>query len=56
MARRHPGAVTVSACVGRYGWNAADVAGRVPGNEVRELVDACCDAVVAALARSRRPS
>ena len=52
---RYPGAITVSAYVGRYGWNAVDWTGPVPVDEVFELVDASYDAVVAALPRSRRP-
>ena len=53
---RYPGAVTVSAYIGRYGWNAVDFTGPVPDDEVRELVDASYDAVVAALPRGRRPT
>ncbi len=53
---RYPGAVTVSSYIGRYGWNAVDFTGPVPDDEVRELVDASYDAIVAALPKSRRPS
>ena len=53
---RYPGAVTMSAYVGRYGWNAVDWTGPVPDDEVRELIDGSYDAVVAALPRSRRPA
>jgi predicted DNA-binding protein (MmcQ/YjbR family) len=52
---RYPGAVTSSAYIGRYGWNAVDYTGPVPEDEVRELVDASYDAIVAALPKSRRP-
>jgi predicted DNA-binding protein (MmcQ/YjbR family) len=52
---RYPGAVTGSAYIGRYGWNAVDYTGPVPEDEVRELVDASYDAIVAALPKSRRP-
>ncbi len=52
---RHPGAITVSAYIGRYGWNRVDVTGPVPDDDVRELVDSSYDAVVAALPKSRRP-
>jgi hypothetical protein len=52
---RYPGAITVSAYAGRYGWNAVDWTGPVPGDEVFELVDASCDAVGAALPGAARP-
>jgi predicted DNA-binding protein (MmcQ/YjbR family) len=52
---RHPGAITVSAYIGRYGWNAVDWTGAVPDDEVCEMVDASYDAIVAALPKSRRP-
>jgi predicted DNA-binding protein (MmcQ/YjbR family) len=51
---RYPGAITVSAYIGRYGWNAVGWTGPVPDDDVRELVDASYDAIVAALPRSRR--
>jgi predicted DNA-binding protein (MmcQ/YjbR family) len=53
---RYPGAITVSAYVGRYGWNTVDTAGPVPDDEVRELIDGSYDAIVAALPKSRRPA
>ena len=53
---RHPRAVTTSHYVGRYGWNTVDWTGPVPDAEVRELIDASCDAAVAALPRRRRPA
>jgi predicted DNA-binding protein (MmcQ/YjbR family) len=52
---RYPGAITVSAYIGRYGWNAVDWTGPVPDDEVLELVDASYDAIVAALPKARRP-
>ena len=52
---RYPGAVTVSASIGRYGWNSVDWTGPVPDDEVRELVDTSYDAAVAALPRRLRP-
>jgi predicted DNA-binding protein (MmcQ/YjbR family) len=52
---RYPDAVTVSAYIGRYGWNAVDFTGPVPDDEVLELVDASYDAIVAALPKSKRP-
>jgi predicted DNA-binding protein (MmcQ/YjbR family) len=53
---RYPAAVTTSHYVGRYGWNTVDLAGGVPDDELRELVDASYDAAVAALPKSRRPA
>jgi predicted DNA-binding protein (MmcQ/YjbR family) len=52
---RYPEAVTASAYIGRYGWNTVRLAGGVPDEELRELVDVSYDAVVAKLPRSRRP-
>jgi predicted DNA-binding protein (MmcQ/YjbR family) len=52
---RYPDAITVSHYTGRYGWNSVDWTGPVPDVEVRELVDASYDAIVAALPKSRRP-
>jgi predicted DNA-binding protein (MmcQ/YjbR family) len=42
--------------VGRYGWNSVDWTGPVPDDDVRELVDASYDAVVAALPKRSRPT
>jgi len=53
---RYPGVVTSSAYVGRFGWNSVDLAGGLPDDELRELVDASYDAAVAALPKSRRPT
>jgi predicted DNA-binding protein (MmcQ/YjbR family) len=53
---RYPGAVTVSAYIGRYGWNAVDFTGPVPDDEVRELIDTSYDAIVRALPKSKRPT
>lgn len=53
---RCPGAITVSSDIGRYGWNAVEFAGPVPDDEIRELVDASYEAVLAALPKGKRPS
>src|SRR3954469_18347091 len=37
---RYPGAGTTSHYTGRYGWTSVDLAGDVPDDELRELVDA----------------
>ncbi|QFZ22409.1 MmcQ/YjbR family DNA-binding protein [Saccharothrix syringae] len=52
---RYPDDVVVAPYVGRYGWNRVDLKGSVPDDEVRELLDASYDAVVAKLPKSRRP-
>jgi predicted DNA-binding protein (MmcQ/YjbR family) len=53
---RYPDAITLSHYTGRYGWNSVDTTGPVPDDEVRELIDASYDAIVAALPKSRRPA
>ncbi|MFC5052320.1 MmcQ/YjbR family DNA-binding protein [Saccharothrix xinjiangensis] len=52
---RHPGHITTSAYIGRYGWNTVDLTGTVPDDEIRELLDASYDAVVAKLPKGKRP-
>lgn len=52
----YPDDVTVSAYIGRYGWNSIRVGGAVPDDELRELIDASYDAVVAKLPKSKRPN
>ena len=52
---RYPDGITISAYVGRFGWNTVDWTGPVPDDEIRELIDASYDTAVAALPRSRRP-
>ncbi|MFF0541904.1 MmcQ/YjbR family DNA-binding protein [Nocardia thailandica] len=56
LVRIHPGDVTASAYIGRYGWNSITVGGSVPLDEIFELIDASYDAVVAKLPRSKRPT
>lgn len=52
---RYPEDVTISGYIGRYGWNSVRYTGKVPADEVRELVDRSYDAVVAKLPKSKRP-
>ncbi|CCH33919.1 hypothetical protein BN6_66820 [Saccharothrix espanaensis DSM 44229] len=52
---RFPDDITVSAYIGRYGWNRVDLGGRVPEDDVRELLDRSYDAIVAKLPKSKRP-
>ncbi|HEX3592514.1 MAG TPA: MmcQ/YjbR family DNA-binding protein [Pseudonocardiaceae bacterium] len=53
--QRYPSAVTVSAYIGRYGWNTVALDGTVPAAELRELVDASYEDVVSRLPKSKRP-
>jgi predicted DNA-binding protein (MmcQ/YjbR family) len=53
---RFPDSVTVSHYIGRYGWNAITLDGAIDDEELRELVDASYDAVVAKLPRRLRPA
>jgi predicted DNA-binding protein (MmcQ/YjbR family) len=59
LRHRFPASVTVSAYLGRHGWNRVRLdgaPGEVPDDaELRELVDASYDAVVAPLPRRLRP-
>ncbi|MEV6062482.1 MmcQ/YjbR family DNA-binding protein [Nocardia asteroides] len=55
LVRIYPGDVSASAYIGRYGWNSIVVDGAVPPDELRELIDASYDAVVAKLPKSKRP-
>lgn len=53
---RYPDDVTISGYIGRYGWNSVRYTGKVPDDEVLELLDRSYDAVVAKLPKSKRPS
>jgi predicted DNA-binding protein (MmcQ/YjbR family) len=52
---QYPDDVTVTAYIGRYGWNRFTIGGAVPGDELRELVDRSYADVVARLPKSKRP-
>jgi predicted DNA-binding protein (MmcQ/YjbR family) len=55
LRERYPGTVTVSAYIGRYGWNHVTLDGAIPDDELREIVDESYAAIVAKLPRSKRP-
>lgn len=55
LRARYPDDVTVSAYIGRYGWNSVRINRTISDDEVRELIDASYDAVVAALPKRKRP-
>jgi len=52
---RFPGAIETSHYIGRYGWNSVDWTGKVPEDDLRELIDSSYQAIVAALPKSKRP-
>lgn len=56
LRHRYPDAVSVMSYIGRHGWNAVTVDGTVPDEELREIVDASYDAIVAKLPRRLRPA
>ena len=55
LVARYPGDVAAMAYIGRYGWNTVPIGGAVADDELRELVDASYDDVVARLPRAKRP-
>jgi predicted DNA-binding protein (MmcQ/YjbR family) len=52
---RYPDDITISAYIGRYGWNRITLGGSVPTAEVRELVDLSYHGIVARLPKAKRP-
>lgn len=55
LRHRYPETVTLSAYIGRYGWNSVALDGAIPDDELRELVDESYAAIVGRLPRSKRP-
>ncbi|PZS03377.1 MAG: hypothetical protein DLM56_09150 [Pseudonocardiales bacterium] len=55
LIERYPDDVTVMAYIGRYGWNTLRLGGAIRTDELRELIDASYDDVVARLPKSKRP-
>jgi predicted DNA-binding protein (MmcQ/YjbR family) len=53
---RYPDDISISAYIGRYGWNVVKINGTVPDDELLELLDRSYDAVVAKLPKSKRPA
>jgi predicted DNA-binding protein (MmcQ/YjbR family) len=53
---RFPDTATVMPYIGRYGWNSIALDGAIEDDELRELVDASYDAVVARLPKRLRPT
>jgi predicted DNA-binding protein (MmcQ/YjbR family) len=52
---RYPGSITVSAYIGRFGWNSVTLDGSIPADDLRELVDLSYDLILRALPKARRP-
>lgn len=55
LVASYPGEVAPMAYIGRHGWNSVGIGRAVPDDEVRELVDASYDRIVARLPRKHRP-
>jgi predicted DNA-binding protein (MmcQ/YjbR family) len=55
LIARYPDDVRPSAYIGRHGWNSVRADGAIPPDELRELIDASYDEVVAKLPRAQRP-
>jgi predicted DNA-binding protein (MmcQ/YjbR family) len=53
--QRYPDDITVSAYIGRYGWNRVRLPGSVPDAELRELIDISYHMVLEKLPKSKRP-
>ena len=53
---RYPDDITVSAYIGRHGWNRVGLGGAVADDDVRELIDRSSELVVDKLPRSKRPA
>jgi predicted DNA-binding protein (MmcQ/YjbR family) len=52
---RYPDDVTVTAYIGRYGWNTLKVGGKIPDDEVREALQTSYEMVVSKLPKKDRP-
>ena len=52
---RYPDDASVMAYIGRYGWNSVRVGGKVPDEEICELIDTSYDEIVAWLPKAKRP-
>jgi predicted DNA-binding protein (MmcQ/YjbR family) len=55
LVARFPNDVTPLPYIGRFGWNSVRFNGRVPKDEVFELVDLSYDTIVAKLPKAQRP-
>ena len=55
LRQRFPETATVMPYIGRYGWNSIALYGAIDDDELRDLIDASYDAVVARLPKRLRP-
>ena len=54
--RRYPQDARVMAYIGRSGWNALDMGGAIPDDELIEAIDASYELVVSKLPKKDRPT
>ena len=52
---QYPDDVTVTAYIGRYGWNTLRIGGAIPDDEVLEAIDTSYRTVVSRLPKAQRP-
>jgi predicted DNA-binding protein (MmcQ/YjbR family) len=52
----YPDDASVSAYIGRSGWNVLKVGGAIPDDELREAIDASYDTIVGKLPKRDRPA
>jgi predicted DNA-binding protein (MmcQ/YjbR family) len=55
LVAAYPDDVSKMAYIGRSGWNSVRFGGKIPDDEIFELVDASYETIVGKLPRSRRP-
>jgi len=53
---RYQGAASKMAYIGQHGWNTFSLHGTIPPDEIRDLIDASYDLIVAKLPKSKRPA
>ena len=53
---RYPDAITVSAYIGRFGWNSVALDGSVPTDEMAELIDDSYHLIASKLPKAKRPA
>lgn len=53
---QYPDDATVSAYIGRYGWNVLRTGGAIPDDEILEAITASHERVVSKLPKSKRPA
>ena len=53
---RYPGAIKLSAYIGRFGWNSVQLDGSVPDDDLEELIDDSYQLIAAKLPKAKRPA